>query len=86
MNLKIGITKETCLIWTKMDLVLLYIHLKRKKCILLFVANKINDDERSDRVIATKWDAAFTLYDGEPDKNDIERLKMNLNKNWKIIL
>ena len=31
---------------------------------LICFANKISDDERSDRVIATKWDAAFTLYDG----------------------
>ena len=30
---------------------------------LICYANKINDDERSDRVIATKWDAAFTLHD-----------------------
>ena len=27
---------------------------------LVCFANKIKDDERSDRVIATKWDAAFT--------------------------
>tara|TARA_E500000178_G_scaffold356271_1_gene432888 strand:+ start:1949 stop:3604 length:1656 start_codon:yes stop_codon:yes gene_type:complete len=47
---------------------------------LVCFANKINDDERSDRVIATKWDAAFTLYDGEPDKNDIERLKNEVPK------
>ena len=31
---------------------------------LICFANKINDEERSDRVIATKWDAAFTLHDG----------------------
>ena len=42
---------------------------------LVCFANKINDEERSDRVIATKWDAAFTLYDGVPSKKDIERLK-----------
>ena len=47
---------------------------------LVCFANKINDDERSDRVIATKWDAAFTLYDGEPDKDDIERLKNEVPK------
>ena len=39
---------------------------------LICFANKINDDERSDRVIATKWDAAFTLHDGVPSKQDIE--------------
>ena len=42
---------------------------------LICYANKINDDERSDRVIATKWDAAFTLHDGVPLKEDIERLR-----------
>ena len=47
---------------------------------LVCFANKINDDERSDRVIATKWDAAFTLYDGVPSKNDIERLKNEVPK------
>jgi hypothetical protein len=42
---------------------------------LVCFANKINDGERSDRVIATKWDAAFTLHDGVPEKKDIERLR-----------
>ncbi len=42
---------------------------------LICFANKISDNERSDRVIATKWDAAFTLHDGIPNKKDIERLK-----------
>ena len=40
---------------------------------LICFANKINDGERSDRVIATKWDAAFTLHDGTPNKKDIDR-------------
>ncbi len=47
---------------------------------LICFANKINDEERSDRVIATKWDAAFTLYDGIPSKSDIERLKNEVPK------
>ena len=42
---------------------------------LVCFANRINDNDRSDRVIATKWDAAFTLHDGIPNKKDIERLK-----------
>ncbi len=41
---------------------------------LVCFANKINDHERSDRVIATKWDAAFVLYDGIPTKKDLDRL------------
>ena len=47
---------------------------------LICYANKINDDERSDRVIATKWDAAFTLHDGVPMKEDIERLRNEVPK------
>ncbi len=47
---------------------------------LVCFANEIKDEERSDRVIATKWDAAFTLYDGVPAKKDIERLKNEVPK------
>ena len=47
---------------------------------LVCFANKIEDEERSDRVIATKWDAAFTLYDGVPSKQDIERLANEVPK------
>ena len=47
---------------------------------LICFANKIDDVERSDRVIATKWDAAFTLHDGIPSKQDIVRLKSQVPK------
>ena len=47
---------------------------------LICFANEIKDEERSDRVIATKWDAAFTLHDGVPKKKDIERLKNEVPK------
>ncbi len=47
---------------------------------LVCFANEIKDEERSDRVIATKWDAAFTLHDGVPNKKDIERLKNEVPK------
>ena len=47
---------------------------------LVCFANEINDDERSDRVIATKWDAAFTLHDGVPSEQDIERLRNEVPK------
>ena len=47
---------------------------------LVCFANKISNNERSDRVIATKWDAAFTLHDGVPDKKDIKRLKNEVPK------
>ena len=47
---------------------------------LVCFANEIKDDERSDRVIATKWDAAFTLHDGVPSHKDIDRLKNEVPK------
>ena len=47
---------------------------------LVCFANHIKDEERSDRVIATQWDAAFTLHDGVPGKKDIERLKNEVPK------
>ena len=47
---------------------------------LICFANQLDENERSDRVIATKWDAAFTLYDGVPAKHDIERLKNEVPK------
>ena len=47
---------------------------------LICFANKLDSSERSDRVIATKWDAAFTLHDGVPSKKDIERLKNEVPK------
>ena len=53
---------------------------KKRTYSLVCFANKINDEERSDRVIATKWDAAFVLYDGIPSKKDIERLEINVPK------
>ena len=45
---------------------------------LVCFANEISDKERSDRVIATKWDAAFALHDGVPTKEDLERLFINV--------
>ena len=53
---------------------------KDKVYSLICFANEINDEERSDRVIATKWDAAFTLFDGVPSKQDIERLRNEVPK------
>jgi len=47
---------------------------------LVCYANELNENERSDRVIATKWDAAFVLHDGVPSKQDIERLSNEVPK------
>jgi len=47
---------------------------------LICFAQYIKPEERSDRVIATKWDTAFVLYDGIPTKQDITRLRKNVPK------
>ncbi len=42
---------------------------------LVAFANDLPPEKRSDRVIATEWDATFTLYDGVPSNAEIERLR-----------
>jgi len=49
-----------------------------KKYSLVCFSNELDDSERSDRVIATKWDASFVLFDGIPTLKDIQRLKANV--------
>ena len=41
---------------------------------LVAVSNDLPDDQRTDRVIATAWDTAYVLYDGIPDRAEIERI------------
>ena len=38
----------------------------------------MDENDRSDRVIATKWDASFVLFDGIPTSKDIQRLAANV--------
>ena len=45
---------------------------------LVAFAHDLPDDQRSDRVIATAWDATFTLFDGVPTQADIARLVKNV--------
>jgi len=45
---------------------------------LVAFAHDLPDDMRSDRVIATAWDATFTLHDGDPTTADIDRLEANV--------
>lgn len=45
---------------------------------LVAFANDLPPEKRSDRVIATEWDATFTLFDGVPEAADIERLSKNI--------
>lgn len=45
---------------------------------LVAFAHDLPDGMRSDRVIATAWDATFALFDGDPGKEDIDRLEANV--------
>lgn len=45
---------------------------------LVAFAHDLPDEHRSDRVIATAWDATFTLFDGIPTTDDIKRLSQNV--------
>ena len=42
---------------------------------LIAFANPLADEDRTDRVIASAWDAAFVLFDGIPSQADINRLR-----------
>lgn len=50
---------------------------ERTYCLAAF-AHDLPDDMRSDRVIATAWDATFALVDGEPTGEDLDRLAANV--------
>ncbi len=45
---------------------------------LVCFAHHLEPEERTDRVIAERWDATFTLMDGEPSEADLERLAANV--------
>ncbi len=47
---------------------------------LVAFAHDLPPEARSDRVIATAWDATFALFDGVPEAEDIERLRGNVPK------
>lgn len=47
---------------------------------LVAFSHDLPDDMRSDRVIATAWDATFTLFDGIPSEADLDRLEQNVPK------
>ncbi|MGA1696959.1 MAG: hypothetical protein ACO39V_08775, partial [Arenicellales bacterium] len=44
---------------------------------LVAFANPLAPDQRTDRVIAAAWDAAFVLFDGDPQEADLDRLEAN---------
>lgn len=45
---------------------------------LVAFAHDLPDELRSDRVIATAWDATFVLFDGIPTPEDVQRLSENV--------
>ncbi|MFN4141394.1 hypothetical protein [Aestuariivirga sp.] len=45
---------------------------------LVAFSHDLDPAMRSDRVIATAWDATYALFDGVPSKADIERLRANV--------
>lgn len=45
---------------------------------LVAFAHDLPPEMRSDRVIATAWDATFTLFDGVPTADDIQQLAKNV--------
>ena len=45
---------------------------------LVAFAHDLPPEARSDRVIATAWDATFALFDGTPDAADLDRLAANV--------
>jgi len=45
---------------------------------LVCFGHRLAPEERTDRVIAERWDATFTLMDGEPVESDLERLAANV--------
>lgn len=47
---------------------------------LVAFAHDLDPALRSDRVIATAWDATFALFDGIPDAADLDRLEANVPK------
>lgn len=47
---------------------------------LVAISSPLADEDRSDRVIAEAWDAAFVLYDGVPDASEIARIARDAPK------
>ena len=56
------------------------ISVKNKKDVfsLIIFSHLIKDEERSDRVIADKWDFTFSLFTGIPNEKEIKHLKKNV--------
>ena len=51
---------------------------KQKLYSLIVFCHQISDNERSDRVIAEKWDMTFSLFLGIPSKDELDEMSKNL--------
>ena len=52
--------------------------LKNETMSLVIFCHSISDEERTDRVIAEKWDMTFSLFRGIPNKHELNQLSKNL--------
>ena len=52
------------------------VHCPHRAYSLVAIANALEDDQRTDRVIAEAWDASFVLFDGIPSKQDLDRIAL----------
>ena len=54
------------------------IQAKKEVYTLVCFSQFLDDKDRSDRVIASKWDTAYTLHKGRLNEKELERLKINI--------
>ena len=76
-NCKIGIHKWN-IDYNGIGSAIIKIALKNETLSLVIFCHSISDEERTDRVIAEKWDMTFSLFRGIPNKNELNQLSKNL--------
>ena len=54
------------------------VHTTKEIYSLVCLSQFLADNDRSDRVIAEKWDTAYTLHIGKVNEEDLSRLKLNI--------
>lgn len=54
------------------------VHTPDRTYSLIAFGHDLSPEDRSDRVIATRWDSTFTMFDGVPTAADIARLRENI--------
>ena len=54
------------------------VEIKKDVFSLIIFSHLIKDEERSDRVIAEKWDFTFSLFTGIPNEKELKHLKKNV--------